>query len=43
MCVYLQPHLKKKIEPFLIGKNKFNNDNSYFWVSLIKTKGIEIA
>ena len=32
-----------KIEPFLIGKNKFNNDNSSPLISMIKTHGIEIS
>ncbi len=35
--------INTKIEPFLIGKNKFNDDSSSPLVSLIKTSGIEIA
>ena len=34
--------INTKIEPFLIGLNKFKNDNSSPLVSMIKTKGIEI-
>ncbi len=32
-----------KIEPFLIGKKKFNDDNSSPLISMIKTHGIEIS
>ena len=32
-----------KIEPFLIGLNKFNDDGASPLVSMIKEKGIEIA
>lgn len=32
-----------KIEPFLIGINKFNDDSSSPLVSMIKSNGIEIA
>jgi predicted nucleotidyltransferase len=32
-----------KIEPFLIGKNKFNSDNVSPLIQLIKEKGIEVA
>ena len=39
----LTRNVNTRIEPFLIGKNKFNNDNSSPLVSLIKTQGIEIA
>jgi len=34
--------INTKIEPFLIGLNKFKNDNSSPLLSMIKTKGIEI-
>jgi predicted nucleotidyltransferase len=34
--------IDSKIEPFLIGLNKFNDDNSSPLLSLIKTKGILI-
>ena len=34
--------INTKIEPFLIGLNKFRNDNSSPLISMIKTKGIEI-
>jgi len=32
-----------KIEPFLIGKNKYNSDDNSPLIEQIKTKGIEIA
>jgi len=32
-----------KIEPFLIGLNKFNDDSASPLISMIKEKGIEIA
>jgi predicted nucleotidyltransferase len=32
-----------KIEPFLIGKNKFNSDEVSPLIQLIKEKGIEVA
>ena len=32
-----------KIEPFLIGLNKFQNDNSSPLVSMIKLNGVEIV
>jgi len=35
--------INTKIEPFLIGLNKFRNDNSSPLISMIKTKGIEIV
>ena len=35
--------LNTKIEPFLIGMYKFNNDNSSPLISLIKSEGIEIV
>ena len=35
--------INTKIEPFLIGLNKFKNDNSSPLISMIKTKGIEIV
>jgi predicted nucleotidyltransferase len=35
--------INTKIEPFLIGKNRFNNDSSSPLVSIIKNQGIEIA
>ncbi len=34
--------INTKIEPFLIGIKKFNDDNSSPLVSMIKTRGIEI-
>lgn len=34
--------INTKIEPFLIGLKKFNDDNSSPLVSMIKTQGIEI-
>lgn len=34
--------INTKIEPFLIGIKKFNDDNSSPLVSMIKTQGIEI-
>lgn len=39
----LTRRVNTKIEPFLIGKNKFNDDSSSSLVSMIKTEGIEIA
>lgn len=35
--------INTKIEPFLIGLNKFNNDSSSPLVSMIKSTGIEIG
>ena len=35
--------LNTKIEPFLIGTNKFDNDNSSPLISMIKSEGIEIV
>jgi predicted nucleotidyltransferase len=35
--------LNTKIEPFLIGLYKFNNDTSSPLISLIKSEGIEIV
>ena len=35
--------IDSKIEPFLIGLNKFNDDNSSPLLSSIKTKGIVIS
>ena len=35
--------INTKIEPFLIGLNKFRNDNSSPLISMIRTKGIEIV
>ena len=35
--------INTKIEPFLIGNNKFNEDNSSPLISMIKDKGIEIV
>ena len=35
--------LNTKIEPFLIGKKKFNDDNSSPMISMIKKHGIEIS
>ena len=34
--------INTKIEPFLIGRNRFNNNNSPL-IDLIKEKGIEIS
>ena len=35
--------INTKIEPFLIGINKFNDDSSSPLVNMIKSNGIEIA
>jgi len=35
--------INSKIEPFLIGNRKFNEDNSSPLISMIKDKGIEIV
>lgn len=35
--------INTKIEPFLIGKNKFSNDDVSPLIQLIKEKGIELA
>lgn len=35
--------IDSKIEPFLIGLNKFNDDSSSPFLSIIKTKGIVIS
>ena len=35
--------INTKIEPFLIGNKKFNEDNSSPLISMIKDKGIEIV
>jgi len=35
--------INTKIEPFLIGKNKFEKDNTSPLINMIKTKGIEIV
>jgi len=35
--------INSKIEPFLIGLNKFNDDSSSPLLSIIKTKGIVIS
>ena len=35
--------INTKIEPLLIGINKFKNDNSSLLINMIKTKGIEIV
>ena len=35
--------ISTKIEPFLIGIQKFNFDNSPPLIHLIKTQGIEVA
>jgi predicted nucleotidyltransferase len=35
--------INTKIEPFLIGINKFNDDNSSPLIKMIKEKGIEVA
>jgi hypothetical protein len=34
--------LNTKIEPFLIGTKKFDNDNSSPLINMIKSEGIEI-
>ena len=39
----LTKNINTKIEPFLIGKNKFNDDISSPLVNMIKLNGIEIA
>jgi predicted nucleotidyltransferase len=38
----LTRQINTKIEPFLIGMNKFNNDESSPLLNIIKTSGIEI-
>jgi predicted nucleotidyltransferase len=35
--------INTKIEPFLIGKNKFRDDSLSPLVNMVKTKGIEIV
>ena len=39
----LTRNINTKIEPFLIGKNKFNDDSSSPLVNMIKSNGIEIS
>jgi len=39
----LTKKINTKIEPFLIGNKKFNEDNSSPLISMIKDKGIEIV
>jgi len=39
----LTRNINTKIEPLLIGMNKFNNDSSSPLVNMIKSSGIEIA
>jgi len=40
---YLTKKINTKIEPYLIGSKKFNEDDQSPLLSLIKTKGIEIV
>jgi predicted nucleotidyltransferase len=35
--------INTKIEPFLIGKNKFDNEGASPLITMIKARGIEIA
>ncbi len=35
--------ISTKIEPFLIGENKFENDDSSPFISMVKSTGIEIV
>ena len=39
----LTRNINTKIEPLLIGMNKFNDDSSSPFVNMIKSSGIEIA
>jgi len=38
----LTKHISTKIEPFLIGLNKFNNDKNSPLIDMVKKNGIEI-
>ena len=38
----LTKHINTKIEPFLIGLNKFNNDKNSPLIDMVKKNGIEI-
>jgi len=39
----LTRNISTKIEPFLIGSNKFNNDKNSPLIDMVKSQGIEIV